>query len=65
MFCIIGEVVDFDGKTIMTALDRPAIEVIAENVDFESYLRDYAGLHMEWVDRKVLFMSPSMEEHNL
>lgn len=49
----------------MTALDRPAQEIVAEDVDFETFLRDYAGQHAEWVNGKVFLMPPSMEDHNL
>lgn len=38
-------------------------EILAENVDFETYMQDYAHLHAEWVDGVVIKMSPVAFRH--
>ena len=38
--------------------------IIAENVDFETYLREYAGQHAEWVGGKVFIVAPATRMHN-
>lgn len=39
-------------------------KVVAENIDFETYLREFDGRHAEFYDGKVILMSPSTGEHN-
>lgn len=39
-------------------------QVIAESVSWEDYLRDYAADHAEWVEGKVIRLSPVTRIHN-
>ncbi len=38
--------------------------VAAENMDFETYLREFEGQHAEFYDGKVILMSPASSIHN-
>jgi len=38
-------------------------EIIAENVDFETFLREYMGQHVELIDGIVIKMSPGNLQH--
>lgn len=39
-------------------------EVIAVDVRYEDFLRDFDGQHVEWIDGVVIRMSPVTTEHN-
>ncbi len=39
--------------------------ILAENVDFETYLRQYEGQHVEYDDGRVIELSPSSARHNV
>lgn len=46
-------------------LDYINEEILAENVDAETFMREYADLHAEWVNGVVIKMSPVSDVHNL
>lgn len=49
----------------MTTLFHEMTEqVAAENMDFETYLREFEGQHAEFYDGKVILMSLTTGEHN-
>ncbi|KAB2866623.1 MAG: Uma2 family endonuclease [Anaerolineae bacterium] len=48
----------------MSIHDLTRSSILAENIDFETYLRDYAHLYAEWVDGRVFQMSTN-SLHNL
>jgi Uma2 family endonuclease len=47
--------------------DKPAIygEVLARDVSFENYMRDYAADHAEWVEGVVIKLSPVTGKHDI
>lgn len=49
----------------MTTLQHEFEEkVVAENIAFETYLREFDGQHAEFYDGKVILMSPASGKHN-
>ncbi len=49
----------------MTTLQQDFEEkVVAENMDFETYLQEFDGQHAEYYDGKVILMSPVSGHHN-
>lgn len=49
-------------ESLRTRLHR-ALLAEGETIDYEAFVEAYAGVHAEWIDGKVLVMSPASDRH--